>query len=89
MNITGRNMKVKFGNEQFVSPIYHRAWNKQQSRMTISGGKGRNAVNATLDKTNACTDGITQIRYPFAVNAKVGGNKWMRGCCRAVQIHPK
>ena len=53
--------------------------------MVVNGGRGRNAVRAMLTKTNSCTDGITNIKYPFVVTATVSGNTKVRGCCRSVQ----
>ena len=86
MNFTGKNLKVDLRDgKPFNSPLYFRKWETRSNKMIVNGGRGRNAVRATLVKTNTCTDGITNIRYPFAVTATVGSNQKVSGCCRSVQ----
>ncbi len=87
MDFTGKRMKVNMrdGKPAFNTPVYFRKWLRQSNKMVVNGGRGRNAVRATLTKTNACTDGITNIKYPFAVEATIGGNRKVSGCCRSVQ----
>jgi uncharacterized membrane protein len=86
MNFTGKSLKVNMrdGN-QFDTPLYFRKWVKDKNEMVVNGGRGRNAVRAILTKTNSCTDGITNIKYPFVVTATVSGDKKVTGCCRSVQ----
>lgn len=86
MNLTSKVLKVNLRNgTSFNTPLYHRKWTQGNNTMIVNGGKGRNAVRATLTKTNACTDGITNIRYPFSVVANIGGNNKVSGCCKTVQ----
>ncbi len=86
MNFTGKKLKVDLRDgKSFNSPLYYRKWVKGKNQMIVNGGRGRNAVRAMLTKTNTCTDGITNIKYPFAVTATVAGNRKVSGCCRSVQ----
>ncbi len=86
MNFTGKSLKVDLRDgKKFTSPLYYRKWLKKSNKMVVNSGRGRNAVRATLTKTNACTDGITNIKYPFSISATVAGNKKVSGCCRSVQ----
>lgn len=87
MDFTGKRMEVSHpnGRPAFNTPVYFRKWLRDSNKMIVNGGRGRNAVRATLTKTNACTDGITNIKYPFAVDATIGGNQKVSGCCRSVQ----
>ncbi len=85
MNFTGKTMKVDLRDgKAFNGKVYYRKWVTKSNKMLVNGGHGRNKVHATLTKTNACTDGITNIKYPFAVSATVSGKK-VSGCCRSVQ----
>lgn len=85
MNFTGKNLKVNLRDgAPFESPLYFRQWLKNQNKMVVNSGRGRNAVRAILTKTNTCTDGITNIKYPFAVEATVSETKKVSGCCRSV-----
>ncbi len=86
MNFTGKRLKVDLrdGNA-FNTPLFYRKWNKANNKMVVNGGRGRNAVRATLTKNNACRDGITNIKYPFSIAATVAGNRKVSGCCRSVQ----
>ncbi|CAA6817793.1 MAG: Unknown protein [uncultured Thiotrichaceae bacterium] len=86
MNLTEKTLKVNLRNgTSFTSPLYHRKWTKGNKIMVVNGGKGRNAVRATLTKNNSCTDGITNIRYPFSIVANISGNRNVSGCCKTIQ----
>ncbi len=86
MDFTGKRMDVDLRDgKPFNTPVYYRKWIKQSNKMVVNGGRGRNAVRATLTKTNACTDGITNIKYPFVIDATIAGNRQVSGCCRSVQ----
>lgn len=86
MNLTGKVMKVNLHNgTSFSSTLDNRKWAEGNNIMLVNGGKGRNAVKATLTKTNACTDGITKIRYPFEAVINIGGSMNVSGCCKTSQ----
>lgn len=85
MDVTGKNFQVSMpNNEKFKSPLYFRKWLKNKNQMVARGGQGRNKVDLLLIKTNSCTDGITTIKYPFEVEATIGSDQKVKGCCRGI-----
>lgn len=86
MNLTGKNILVDLqdGNA-FSVPLNNRKWDISKNEMRITGGQDKQAIKATLNKTNTCTDGLTAIKYPFTINVTIGNNKQIKGCCRTVQ----
>ncbi len=85
MNLTSKKIKVNLEDgKPFTAPLYYRKWTTGKNEMRVNGGRGRNFVQATLDKTNACSDGLTNIKYPFSITATVGNTKQVNGCCRTI-----
>lgn len=83
MDVAAQKMFVKLGgNKEFNVPITYRKWAPGgQVRMEIGGGKGRNLVDATLEKTFACNNGLSKTNYSYMVNAAVNRGELLSGCC--------
>ena len=85
MNLSSKKINVDLEDgKPFTSPLYYRKWTAGKNEMRINGGRGRNIVQATLDKTNTCRDGLTNIKYPFSITATVGNTRKVTGCCRTI-----
>lgn len=86
MDVSAKKMFVKLaGHKEFNVPITYRKWAPGgQVRMEIGGGKGRNLVDATLEKTLACNNGLSKTNYSYMVNAAVNRGELLSGCCNPV-----
>ncbi len=86
MDVSSKQMFVKLANnKEFNIPITYRKWAPGgQIRMEIGGGKGRNLVDATLEKTFACNNGLSKTNYSYRVNAAVNRGELLSGCCNPV-----
>ena len=86
MDVSSKQMFVKLANsKEFRIPITYRKWAPGgQIRMEIGGGKGRNLVDATLEKTFACNNGLSKTNYSYRVNAAVNRGELLSGCCNPV-----
>lgn len=83
MDVAAQKMFVKLADsKEFNIPITYRKWAPGgQVRMEIGGGKGRNLVDATLEKTFACNNGLSKTNYSYMVNAAVNRGELLSGCC--------
>jgi len=86
MDVSSKQMFVKLANnKEFNIPITYRKWAPGgQVRMEIGGGKGRNLVDATLEKTFACNNGLSKTNYSYRVNAAVNRGELLSGCCNPI-----
>lgn len=86
MDVSSKQMFVKLANsKEFRIPITYRKWAPGgQIRMEIGGGKGRNLVDATLEKTFACNNGLSKTNYSYRVNAAVNRGELLSGCCNPI-----
>ncbi len=86
MDIASQKMQVKLnqGKKWFSMPISYHAWaSPNKVRMNLGGNKGRNVVDVNLEKTEACSNGLNNINYPFSVNATIN-RQFFSGCCQAI-----
>lgn len=86
MDIASQKMQVKLnqGKKWFSMPISYQAWaSPSKIRMNLGGNKGRNIVDINLEKTEACSNGLNNINYPFSVNATIN-RQFFSGCCQAI-----
>ncbi len=86
MDVAEKKLFVKLaGQEEFSVPMTYRKWAPGgQVRMEIGGGKGRNLVDATLEKTPACSNGLNKTNYSYMVNVAVNRGQLLSGCCNPV-----
>lgn len=85
MNVADKRMQVSFKNgKSFNVPINYHEWaSNNKVRMNIGGNKGRNIVDVNLEKTNACSTGLSRTNYPYEVNATINRN-FFSGCCETI-----
>ncbi len=86
MDVAEKKLYVKLaGQEEFSVPMTYRKWAPGgQVRMEIGGGKGRNLVDATLEKTPACSNGLNKNNYSYMVNVAVNRGQLLSGCCAPI-----
>lgn len=86
MDVAEKKLFVKVaGKKEFSVPMTYRKWAPGgQVRMEIGGGKGRNLVDATLEKTYACNTGLSKKNYSYMVNVAVNRGQLLSGCCNPV-----
>lgn len=86
MDVADKKLYVKLaGKDEFSVPITYRKWAPGgQVRMEVGGGKGRNLVDATLEKTFACNNGLSKKNYSYMVNVAVNRGQLLSGCCNPV-----
>ena len=85
LNTANKRMQVNFKNGQsFNVPINYHEWaSSNKVRMNIGGNKGRNIVDVNLEKTDACSTGLSRKNYMYEVNATINRD-FFSGCCETV-----
>ncbi|MCF6189447.1 MAG: hypothetical protein L3J51_03125 [Cocleimonas sp.] len=85
MNVADKKMQVNFkGGQSFNVPINYHEWaSSNEIRMNIGGNKGRNIVDVNLEKTDACSTGLSRTNYMYEVNATINRD-FFSGCCETV-----
>ncbi len=85
LNTANKRMQVNFKNGQsFNVPINYHEWaSSNKVRMNIGGNKGRNIVDVNLEKTDACSTGLSRTNYMYEVNATINRD-FFSGCCETI-----
>ncbi len=85
MDVAKKTMRIKSKNQSaFYVPINYHEWaSPSKVRMNIGGNKGRNIVDVNLEKTDACSTGLSRKNYMYEVNATINRN-FYSGCCETV-----
>lgn len=85
LNTANKRMQVNVKNGQsFNVPIYYHEWaSSNKVRMNIGGNKGRNIIDVNLEKTDACSTGLSKTNYRYEVNATINRD-FFSGCCETV-----
>lgn len=88
INLTTQQILVDLQDgKPFSIKLDNRQWNKSNNEMTINGGQAweKRTIKANLLKTNSCTDGLTNIKYPFSAQITINNKKRINGCCRSIE----
>ncbi len=85
MDVAKKTMRIKSkAQAAFYVPINYHEWaSSSKVRMNIGGNKGRNIVDVNLEKTDACSTGLSRKNYMYEVNATINRN-FYSGCCETV-----
>ena len=85
MDVVNKKMRVKSQNRTaFYVPINYHEWaSPSKVRMNIGGNKGRNIVDVNLEKTDACSTGLSRKNYMYEVNATIN-REFFSGCCETI-----
>ena len=85
MDVVNKKMRIKSQNRTaFYVPINYHEWaSPSKVRMNIGGNKGRNIVDVNLEKTDACSTGLSRKNYMYEVNATIN-REFFSGCCETI-----
>ena len=85
MDVANKKMRVNSQNRSpFYIPINYHEWaSPSKVRMNIGGNKGRNIIDVNLEKTDACSTGLSRKNYMYEVNATINRD-FFSGCCETV-----
>ena len=85
MNVTNKKMQINLKDgASFSVPINYHEWaSSNKVRMNLGGNKGRNIVDVNLEKTDACSTGLSRTNYMYEVNATIN-REFFSGCCETV-----
>ncbi len=83
ITITEREMKVDIadGANYSVPVTFRQTSANNQTIAVIAGANGANTTQTFLQKVASCSDGMSDIKYPYAVAAVVNNRNVYSGCC--------
>ncbi len=85
IDITEDDIRVNIKNEHYNLPVSSRRKLSLVDKSFVIRGISRgDTAKLYLRKDNVCKDGITNIKYPYTVNAIINGDQSYSGCCSAV-----
>ena len=84
LNMSNKKMLVKLNNNAFNVPIKYHEWaSPTKLRMNLGGNRGRNIVDVNLEKTDACSNGLSKTNFTYEINATIN-REFYSGCCGVV-----
>ena len=84
MTIAERDLKVDMmdGPDYTVPVTFRQTSANDQTIAVIAGASGVNTTQAFLQKVEACSDGMSDVKYPYAITAVINNRKVYSGCCK-------
>lgn len=85
LNMSNNKMLVQLKNKKtFSIPIKYHEWaSSTKVRMNLGGSRGRNIVDVNLEKTDACSNGLSRKNFTYEINATIN-RQFYSGCCGVV-----
>ena len=84
LEITDKQLKVKMmDGPRYVVPVSFRQTSANNRTIAvIAGANGTNSAQTFLQKTDNCSDGMSDTNYPYAITGVVNGRQVISGCCK-------
>ena len=84
IEINDKQLKVKMmDGPRYVVPVSFRQTSANNRTIAvIAGANGTNSAQTFLQKTDNCSDGMSDINYPYAITGVVNGRQVISGCCK-------
>jgi uncharacterized membrane protein len=84
ITITERDMNVDVldGPRYSVPVTFRQTSANDRTIAVIAGQNGPNETQTFLQKVSACSDGMSDVNYPYAVTAVFNKQRVYSGCCR-------
>lgn len=82
--ITERDMSVDvLDGPRYAVPVTFRQTSANDRTIAVIAGQhGSNETQIFMQKVNACSDGMSDVNYPYAVTAVFNQHRVYSGCCR-------
>lgn len=84
IEITDKQLKVKMmDGPRYVVPVSFRQTSANNRTIAvIAGANGTNSAQTFLQKTDNCSDGMSDTNYPYSITGVVNGRQVISGCCK-------
>ncbi|MBO0614020.1 MAG: hypothetical protein RL122_1035 [Pseudomonadota bacterium] len=68
---------------RYSVPVTFRQTSANNTTIAVIGGaSGTNNTQAFMQKVNSCSDGMSDMSYPYSVTAVLNNSKVVSGCCK-------
>ncbi len=84
VEITDTNLIVNMSDgPQYSVPVTFRQTSANNKTIAVIGGAaGTNNTQTFMQKVSSCSDGMSDISYPYSVTAVLNNSKVVSGCCK-------
>ena len=84
LEITDKQLKVKMmDGPRYVVPVSFRQTSANNRTIAvIAGANATNSAQTFLQKTDNCSDGMSDTNYPYSITGVVNGRQVISGCCK-------
>ncbi len=84
ITITATNLGVNMADgPQYNVPVTFRQTSANDTRIAvIAGATGGNVTQAFMQKVDSCSDGMSDVSYPYAMTAVLNNKQVISGCCK-------
>lgn len=85
LDITENQLKVNVPDgPQYAVPVSFRQTSANNRTIAVIAGNvgGTRSTQAFLQKVDSCSDGMSDIRYPYSITAVLNNQKVVSGCCK-------
>ncbi len=84
LNITDASMSVNMvdGPRYTVPVTFRQSSANNRTIAVIAGGSTANRTQVFLQKVESCSDGMSDIKYPYSITAVLNERQVISGCCK-------
>ena len=68
---------------QYTVPVTFRQTSANNTTIAVIGGAtGTNNTQAFMQKVDSCSDGMSEVKYPYSITAVLNNKQVVSGCCK-------
>lgn len=84
IDISASQLKVNMNDgPQYNVPVTFRQTSANNTSIAvIAGAKGTDETQAFMQKVESCSDGMSDVSYPYAITAVLNNRQVISGCCK-------
>ncbi|MEB4590306.1 SH3 domain-containing protein [Candidatus Thiothrix sp. Deng01] len=84
IDISANQLKVNMNDgPQYNVPVTFRQTSANNTSIAvIAGEKGTDETQAFMQKVESCSDGMSDVSYPYAITAVLNNRQVISGCCK-------
>ncbi len=84
IDVTDANLSVNMADgPQYIVPVTFRQTSANNATIAVIGGAtGTNNTQAFMQKVEQCSDGMSEVKYPYSITAVLNNKQVVSGCCK-------
>ena len=84
IDVSDATLKVNMSDgPQYTVPVTFRQTSANNTTIAVIGGAtGTNNTQAFMQKVDSCSDGMSEVKYPYSITAVLNNKQVVSGCCK-------